>query len=245
MSSMKKTGCFIYSLICYGAGVASLIYFILFVNDLWLPKTVNTLVPTSSLAYVIMINTVAILLFGIQHSVMARPAFKRWFIQFIDPSIERSTYVLATALAIGGMCHLWIPFGSVIWQVESEIGVFLIRGVAIFGWLFLFLATFMINHFELFGLRQTFDPMQGLSAPAATFKTFGFYKIVRHPIQTGVLIGVWAVPISTASHLVFAAGISVYIFVGLYFEEKDLIREFGETYLDYMKRVKRVIPFVL
>jgi protein-S-isoprenylcysteine O-methyltransferase Ste14 len=247
MSSVKKIVCFIYSLICYGAGVASLIVFILFVNDLWLPKTVNTLVKSSSssLADVIMFNTVALLLFGIQHSVMARPAFKRWFTRFIDPSVERSTYVLATALAIAGMCYLWIPFGSVIWQVESEMGVYLIRGIAVFGWVFLFLATFMINHFELFGLRQTYDPMQGKAASSGAFKMSGFYKIVRHPIQTGVLIGVWAVPISTASHLVFAAGMSVYIFVGLYFEEKDLIQEFGETYLDYMQRVKRVIPFIL
>lgn len=245
MNSMKKTACFMYSLICYGAGVASLIVFILFVNDLWLPKTVNTIVPSSFLVYTIMINTVALLLFGIQHSVMARPAFKRWFTRFIDPSVERSTYVLATALAIGGMCYLWIPFGSVIWQVESEMGVYLIRGIAIFGWVFLFLATFMINHFELFGLRQTFDPMQGKSAPAPKFKTTGFYKIVRHPIQTGILIGIWAVPISTASHLVFAAGMSIYVFIGLHFEEKDLIQEFGETYQNYMKRVKRVIPFIL
>jgi protein-S-isoprenylcysteine O-methyltransferase Ste14 len=245
MSSVKKIGCFIYSLICYGAGVVSLIYFIMFVNDLWLTKTVNTLVPSSSLVYVILVNTFALLLFGIQHSVMARPAFKSWITCFIDPSVERSTYIIATALAIGGMCHLWTPIGSVLWQVESGIGVYLIRGIAIFGWVFLFLATFMINHFELFGLRQTFDPMQGKSAAVGTFKMSGFYKIVRHPIQTGILIGIWAVPISTTSHLIFAAGISVYIFIGLYFEEKDLIQEFGATYLDYMKRVKRVIPFVL
>ena len=245
MSSMKKTACFMYSLICYGAGVASLIVFILFVNDLYLPKTVNTVVPFSSLAYTIMINVVALLLFGIQHSVMARPAFKRRFTRFIDPSVERSTYVLATALAIGGMCYLWIPFGSVIWKIESEMGLYLIRGLAIFGWVFLFLATFMINHFELFGLRQTFDPMQGKSAPAPKFKTSGFYKIVRHPIQTGILIGIWAVPISTTSHLIFAAGMSIYVFIGLHFEEKDLIQEFGETYQNYMKRVKRVIPFIL
>ena len=245
MSSIKKTGCFIYSLMCYGAGVASLIYFILFVNDLWLPNTVNSIVPSVSMVTVIVINTVALLLFGLQHSVMARPYFKRWFTRFIDPSIERSTYVLATAVAIGGMCFLWIPFGTVIWQVESEMGVYVIRGIAAFGWGFLFLATCMINHFELLGLRQTFDPMQGKTAPAATFKMSGFYKIVRHPIQTGVLIGVWAVPISTSSHLIFAAGISAYIFIGLYFEEKDLIKEFGDTYLNYMQRVKRVIPFIV
>ncbi|WP_299082217.1 isoprenylcysteine carboxylmethyltransferase family protein [uncultured Paraglaciecola sp.] len=244
MASMKNTGRFIYSLVCYGAGVASLIYFILFVNDLWLPQTVNSIVPSSSLAHVIIINTLALLLFGVQHSVMARPAFKRWFAGFIDPSVERANYVLATALAISGMCYIWIPFGPIVWQIESDMGISLLRGIAFFGWGFLFLATFMINHFELFGLRQTFDPMQGKPVPDATFKMSGFYKIVRHPIQTGVLIGVWAVPLSTASHLVFAAGISAYIFVGLYFEEKDLIKEFGDTYLDYMQRVKRVIPFI-
>ena len=102
-----------------------------------------------------------------------------------------------------------------------------------------------MNHFELFGLRQTFEPMQGKPVPAPTFKMSGFYRIVRHPIQTGVLIGVWSVPLSTVSHLVFAAGISIYIFIGLYFEEKDLISEFGDTYLEYMKQVKRVIPFIV
>lgn len=245
MSSMKKAACFIYSLICYGAGVASLVYFILFVNGFWLPKTVNTLEPSAPLVTIIAINSLALLLFGMQHSIMARPVFKRWFIHFIDPSIERSTYILATAVAITGMCYLWIPFGTVVWQVESEISVYFIRGIAVFGWVFLFLATFMINHFELFGLRQTFDPMQGKLTPVATFKKSGFYKIVRHPIQTGILIGVWAVPMSTTSHLVFATGISSYIFIGLYFEEKDLILEFGKTYQDYMQQVKRVIPFIL
>lgn len=245
MTSTKKTGCFVYSLICYAAGVASLMYFILFVNDLGLPQTVNSIEQSPSLAAVITINIFALLLFGIQHSVMARPAFKRWFTRFIDPSIERSTYVLATALAIIGMCYLWIPFGSIIWQIESEMGVYVIRGIAAFGWLFLFLATFMINHFELFGLRQTFDPMQDKTVPVTTFRVSGFYQFVRHPIQTGLLIGVWAVPTSTTSHLVFAAGISAYIFIGLYFEEKDLIAEFGQTYLDYMDRVKRVIPFII
>jgi protein-S-isoprenylcysteine O-methyltransferase Ste14 len=189
MNSIKKTGCFIYSLICYGAGGA-LIYFILFVNDLWMLHTVNSIVSSAYLVTVIVINTFALLLFGLQHSVMAGPSFKRWSTHFIDPSIERSTYVLATAVAIGGMCYLWIPFGSVIWQVESEMGAYVIRGIAVFGWLFLFVATFMINRFELFGLRQTFDPLQGKSAPTATFKMSGFYKIVRHPIQTGVLIGI-------------------------------------------------------
>ncbi len=227
---------------CRGC-VDDLLYF--FVHDFWFSETVNNLGHSSSLVTVIMSNTFALLLFGIQHSVMARPTFKGWFTRYIDPSIERSTYILATSAAITGMCYLWIPFGSVIWKVESEIGVYLIYAVAVFGWVFLFLATFMINHFELFGLRQTFDLMQGKLVSASTSRITGFYKIVRHPIQTGILVGLWAVPISTSSHQVFAAGMSIYIFIGLYFEEKDSIQEFGEAYVDYMKRFKRVIPFIV
>ena len=121
---------------------------------------------------------------------------------------------------------------------RSEMGVYVIRSITALGWLFLFLAIFMINHFELFGLRQIFAPIQGKPTPAATFKISGFYKIVRHPIQTGILIGAWAAPVSTASHLVFAACISAYLFIVLDFEEKDLIKEFADTYLDYMQRLK-------
>jgi protein-S-isoprenylcysteine O-methyltransferase Ste14 len=235
---------FVYSLICYAAGVVSLIYFIIFVNDLFLTKTVNTLTQIDPTPSAILINLFAISLFGIQHSVMARGAFKQWLSGFIHPSMERSTYVLATALAIGAMCTLWVPFGPVVWQVESPMGIILIRSFALFGWGFLLLATFLLNHFELFGLSQTYNPMQGKAQPVKHFRTPGLYKIVRHPIQTGVLIGMWSVPVSSMSHLFFAASMTLYIFVGLYFEEKDLVREFGSTYRDYMLRVKRLIPFI-
>lgn len=245
MNATQRAGCMIYSVCCYAAGVASLVYFILFVNDFCLAHTVNSIGQSKSLTTVIITNTIALLLFAVQHSVMARPSVKSWLTGFIDPSIERSTYILATALAIGGMCYLWIPFGSVVWQVESEVGIMLIRCIAIFGWGFLFLATFMINHCELFGLRQSFAPIQGKAAADPVFKVSGFYKIVRHPIQTGILIGIWAVPLATTSHLVFSTGITIYIFVGLHFEEKDLIKAFGDRYCIYMQSVKRVIPFIL
>lgn len=244
MNSRKNIFYFIYSLICYAAGVASLIYFILFVNDLLLRKTVNTVVETNSVPVAILINLFAVSLFGLQHSVMARGAFKHWLVRFIHPSMERSTYVLASALAIAAMCWLWIPFGSIVWQVKSQEITISIRAFAFFGWGFLLAASFLLNHFELFGLSQTFNPLRGSASPGKGFKTPGLYKIVRHPIQTGVLIGMWAVPVSTVSHLFFAGSMTLYILVGLYFEEKDLVREFGATYLDYMKRVKRLIPFV-
>ena len=158
--------------------------------------------------------------------------------------MERSTYVLSTALVIAAMGYLWVPMGVVIWQVDSESTALVIRGIALFGWTLLLIATFMLNHFELFGLSQTFNPLIGKSQPEDNFRSPGIYKFIRHPIQTGVLIGMWAVPLSTTSHLMFAGGMTIYIVVGLYFEERDLIRNFGNDYLDYMKRVKRLIPFV-
>ncbi|MFT7186531.1 MAG: protein-S-isoprenylcysteine O-methyltransferase Ste14 [Pseudohongiellaceae bacterium] len=244
MNTIKNILRFLYSLICYAAGVGSLVYFIAFVNDLYLPKTVNTIVEIHSITGAILINLFAISLFGLQHSIMARGAFKHWLSRFIHPSIERSTYVLSTALAIGAMCSLWVPFGPIVWQVESEIMITLIRTLALLAWGFLLLATFMLNHFELFGLSQTFNPLRGKTSPEKKFKTPGFYMFVRHPIQTGVLIGMWTVPVSTVSHLFFVGGMTLYIFVGLYFEEKDLLREFGVSYKDYMARVKRIIPFI-
>jgi methanethiol S-methyltransferase len=244
MSSCKNILRFLYSLICYAAGVASLLYFIAFVNDLYLPKTVNSLSEIDSVAGAIVINLFALSLFGLQHSIMARGAFKQWLTRFIHPSIERSSYVLGTTIAIGAMCWLWVPFGPVVWNVESEPMIILIRSIALFGWSFLLVATFLLNHFELFGLSQTFNPLLGKASPEKSFKTPGFYKFVRHPIQTGVLIGMWAVPVSTLSHLCFAGGMTLYIFIGLYFEERDLQREFGKTYLDYMARVKRLVPFI-
>lgn len=234
----------LYSFICYVAGVASLIYFILFVNDMYLSKTVNSIVENVDVIQAISINLIALALFGLQHSLMARGKIKQWITRFIHPSMERSTYVLATALVIAAMGYLWIPFGTVIWNVESSSAAIIIRVVAAFGWLLLLAASAMLNHFELFGLRQTFDPLMGKKMPTQRFKTPGLYKLIRHPIQTGILLGMWAVPLATTSHLFFATGMTLYILIGLYFEEKDLIREFNHSYLDYMKRVKRLIPFV-
>lgn len=244
MNTTAKFLRFTYSLICYAIGVAFLIYFIVFVNDLFLTKTVNSTVEVDSIWMTLVVNVFAIGVFGVQHSVMARGEFKRWLMRYIHPSMERSTYVLMTAFAIGAMCYLWVPFGPVVWRIETETTAWFIRGLALFGWLFLLLATFLIDHFELFGLSQTFNPLRGTKAPERHFKTPGLYRIVRHPIQTGVLIGMWSVPISTMSHVLFSAGMTLYILVGLYFEEKDLVREFGSTYLDYMGRVKRLIPFI-
>ena len=244
MGSITTSLCFFYSLICYGVGVASLVYFALFVSDIFLLETVNTVVDTYSVQSLVGVNIFAIGIFGLQHSVMARAFFKRWLHRFVHPSIERSTYVLFTAIAIFTMCLLWRPFGPVVWQAESDITISLVRAIPFFGWCFMLRATFLMDHFELFGLSQTLNPLVGKGEPDKAFKTPGLYKIVRHPIQTGLLIGIWAVPVATLSHVFFAAGITLYIFVGLYFEEQDLVREFGSEYRGYMRRVKRLIPFI-
>jgi protein-S-isoprenylcysteine O-methyltransferase Ste14 len=235
---------FVYSLFCYVAGVASLLYFIGFVNNYIPDHSVNSIKPFQSIPFAIIINLFVLSLFAIQHSVMARKSFKVWLTQRIHPSIERSTYCLATAIVIFAMCYLWVPFGNTLWHVENDTLSIVISSLALLGWGFLFLATFMLNHFELFGLSQTFLPLRGKPMPTTTFKTPGLYRLVRHPIQTGVLIGMWAVPVATTSHALFALSMTVYIFIGLYFEEKDLNREFGEQYKNYQQRVKRLIPFI-
>lgn len=244
MSTSTNLVSFIYSLLCYVASVASLICFIVFVSDVWPQLSVNNQQTTMSTPTALLINLGLLLLFGIQHSVMARQGFKRWIKHYIGDSVERATYCLGTAVVIFVMIHFWQPMSGMIWQVDNPTAVMAIRTTGLLGWGILLLATFQLDHFALFGLRQTFAPLRGNPIPQAQFKMPGLYKLVRHPIQTGVLIGIWAVPVSTTGHLVLALGMTIYIFVGLYFEEKDLVREFGDTYRDYKTRVAKVIPFV-
>lgn len=143
------------------------------------------------------------------------------------------------------MAYLWVPFGATIWHIESQSLANIIRGIAFFGWAFLLAASFQLDHFELFGLKQTFLPLIGKQMQDTHFRTPGIYKLVRHPIQTGVLIGMWFVPTATLSHIFFATGITIYIFIGLYYEERSLIASFGDDYRNYKKRVKKLIPFII
>ena len=242
--SMKNLAFSGYALFCYLAAVASLVYFILFVNDLLLASTVNSSNPDVSPIKAIVVNLFALSLFAVQHSVMARKSVKRSLCRFVSPCLERSTYCLATAIVLSAMCWIWIPFGGVLWSVETPWLALLIQGLAFVGWALLLAATFMLDHFELFGIRQGIMPLLGRKFRGLSFKEPGLYRIVRHPIQTGVLVGVWFVPLSTASHFMMAMGLTIYIFVGLHFEEKDLRRDFGARYADYASRVKRLVPFI-
>jgi len=240
----KNVICFLYSIICYVASLIALLSMICFVSDIFPQFTVNNRHQTQPFENALMINLGLFALFGIQHSVMARKSFKNWINKYIHRSVERSTYCLATSVVILFMLFLWQPMPEVVWAASSETSHLLIIGFAVFGWIILLWATFQLDHFELFGLLQTWSLLRGKALPEVRFKKPFLYRIVRHPIQTGILIGIWSVPVSTVSHLVFVSGMTIYVFIGLYFEEKDLIREFGVVYQDYKKRVGGIFPFI-
>ena len=235
----------LYGLLCYLLGVASLVAFIFFANnfmgllgleslDIDRPNT-----PPISPAW--LVNMLLIALFGVQHSVMARPGFKNLLTKFLPAQLERSTYVLATALVIAVTVYYWQPMTASLWRVDSDALRQLITVVYFLGWAITLLATFMLNHFHLFGLQQSFRPDQP-DAGSKVFKTPLFYSLVRHPIQTGVVIGMLATPDMTAGRALLGAGMIAYIAIGLYFEERDLVAEFGDTYRDYRKRVPALFP---
>ena len=238
----------LYGLTCYFLGIFSLVLFIFAANNHFGIFGLEALLPLNidqnygSLIESPLATNIALLaLFGLQHSVMARPAFKEKLTAFLPASIERSTYVLATALVTILLVIFWQPMDGGLWHIENENGRLVLNILFYFGWLVTFLATYMLNHFHLFGLQQSFkseDPDAG----AKEFKTPLFYKLVRHPIQTGVVIAMLATPDMTTGRAILALGMLIYIAIGLHYEERDLIAEFGDTYRDYKKRVPALLP---
>ena len=236
---MKLIG-YLYGLPCYLLGVASLVAFILFANNfmglLGLESLNIDSANTEPLGSPLLINLLLIALFGVQHSVMARPGFKTLLTKLMPTHLERSTYVLATAVVIAVTLYYWQPMTTSLWQIDNTLARQLITAVYFLGWTITLVATFMLNHFHLFGLQQSFRPEEP-DAGSKVFKTPMFYSLVRHPIQTGVVIGMLATPDMTVGRAVLAAGMIAYVAIGLYFEERDLMAEFGDTYGDYRKRV--------
>lgn len=180
--------------------------------------------------------------FAIQHSVMARQSFKERWTRLIPAAAERSTYVLATGLVLAPMLALWQPMQTIIWSVEAPILRWCVLGVALAGWAYLFAATFAINHFELFGLQQVYQTLRGRPLTEAPFMERWMYRFDRHPIMTGVLIGLWATPTMTLDHLLFAAGATLYVWIGVFFEERSLQRQWGRRYEEYRERVGTIVP---
>ncbi|MFZ5609108.1 MAG: methanethiol S-methyltransferase [Pseudomonadota bacterium] len=232
----------VYALICYVVFFATFLYLIGFVEGNVVPRTINGPGPSGDLLPAVLIDLALIAVFGISHSVMAREGFKARWTKIVPRPAERSTYVLVASLALVLLFWQWRPVAGTVWQVEDDIARMVLIGLSLAGWLAVLLATFMIDHFDLFGLRQAWLNFTGRPYTPPQFRETAFYKLVRHPIYFGFLIAFWAIPTMTVGHLVFAAGMTVYILIGVAYEEKDLMRWHGDAYAAYKRRVAGLIP---
>ncbi|PNE10209.1 MAG: hypothetical protein CR217_15605 [Beijerinckiaceae bacterium] len=239
---MARIIAFLYGLLAYLVFLGAFLYAIGFVTGLVVPKTIDAgaVVP---LGEALVVNILLLSLFAIQHSVMARKAFKKWWTQIVPVSVERSTYVLFASLALVLLFWQWRPIPTIIWQVTNPQIAMVVLGLSFVGWLLVLLSTFLINHFELFGLHQVVINLAGRTMSEPRFKTPAIYKLVRHPIYLGFIIAFWLAPVMTAGHLLFAAVTTAYIFVGIFLEERDLIELFGNEYERYRQRVAMLVPF--
>ncbi|MBT6153217.1 MAG: isoprenylcysteine carboxylmethyltransferase family protein [Planctomycetaceae bacterium] len=205
------------------------------------PKNIDT-GEQGELWMAVLINVAILGLFGVQHSIMARPAFKEWWTQFVPKPVERSTFVLATSLILILMFCQWRPIPQEVWRIDSQAGFAALLAVSGIGWLIVLAATFMIDHFDLFGLKPTYLHFAGREAEPLEFKQVMLYRYIRHPIMTGFLIAFWATPVMTAGHLLFAAVVTAYVLVALQLEERDLVTAIGEPYRNYQKDVPMLLP---
>jgi protein-S-isoprenylcysteine O-methyltransferase Ste14 len=240
---MSRIIALIYGALCYAFFFVTFLYALAFVENAFVPRTIDV-GPLAPLTEALIINLALMSLFAIQHSVMARPQFKAWWTQFVPKTIERSTYVLFATSALALLCWQWRPIPAVVWQFQSPAAVGFLTGLSLLGWLIVLASTFMINHFELFGLHQVANHFTGKSMPPTMFKTPLLYNFVRHPIYLGFIIAFWVTPEMTAGHLLFAAVTTAYIFVGILLEERDLVDLFGDDYRRYRQRVAMLVPWL-
>ncbi|HJQ54235.1 MAG TPA: hypothetical protein VJ825_10365 [Gemmatimonadaceae bacterium] len=238
---MSKALAFFYGIVAYVLFVVSFVYAIGFVGNFIVPKSIDsgTVVGTWT---ALVIDAVLLTLFAVQHSGMARRGFKRWLTRVIPEPIERSTYVLCASLVLLLLYALWRPIPNAMWNVTNPTGVMVLWALFGLGWAIVFISTFMIGHFDLFGLKQVWLNMAGRTRPADSFRTPAFYKIVRHPIMVGFFIAFWATPFMSAGHLLFAIATTGYIILAVQLEERDLVAAHGEQYLNYRKQVPAFVP---
>jgi len=233
---------FLYGLLAYGACLASLLYLIGFSGNLLVPKSVDV-GASAPLAGALAMDLFLLLLFAVQHSVMARRTFKRLWTRIVPHAVERSTFVAATSIVLGLLFWQWLPIPApIVWHVDNAAAAQTLWAVFWVGWILVLVSTFLINHFELFGLQQVFARLTGREMPEPQFKAPFLYRYVRHPLYLGLLLSFWSVPVMTAGHLLFSLGATLYIFVGIWFEERDLIVEFGERYRRYSAEVGMLLP---
>ena len=232
----------LYALSAYLAFSATLLWFIGFSGNLVVPRSVDAGDAAAPWPAALVDDALLIVMFGVQHSVMARRGFKQWWTRVVPEIVERSTFVVASSLVLAALMALWQPIAApVAWRVEGAAAGLLWAGFGI-GWAIVATSTFLLDHFELFGLRQAFSALGGRPAPAAELRTPLFYRHVRHPLYLGFLVTFWSVPVMTAGHLLFSLGMSAYVLVGIAFEERDLVRQFGDRYSDYRRKVGMLLP---
>jgi protein-S-isoprenylcysteine O-methyltransferase Ste14 len=240
---MKKALFFIYGVVAYFIFLATFLYAIGFVSSLLVPKHIDS-VPEVPLDHALLINAGLLTLFALQHSIMARPGFKKWWTMFVPEPIERSTYVLLASICLIVLFYYWQPLGGVIWDVESPVLRLALQTLSMIGFTIVLVSTFLINHFDLFGLRQVWYYLQGRPYESLPFRTPFFYKYVRHPLYLGFLIAFWSTPTMTAAHLFFAIMTTGYILTAIQLEENDLVKTFGKRYRDYKQSAPMIIPFL-
>jgi protein-S-isoprenylcysteine O-methyltransferase Ste14 len=238
---MSRIGIFAYGILSYLVFLAVFLYGIGFIGGFVTPTSLDG-VPTSSLGHALTIDLSLLAAFALQHSGMARPAFKRWWKRFVPEAAERSTYVLLSSLALVALYIFWQPIGGVVWSAPSGLARNIVIGLYLFGWLLLLYTTFLIDHFDLFGLKQVWRRLSNKTYRDPVFRTPSLYKVVRHPLYIGWLMIFWAAPVMTAAHLLFALATTAYILIAIRFEERDLVSAFGNTYVDYRARTPMLIP---
>jgi len=238
---MGRIAAFLYGLLAYAAFLATIGYAIGFMGNLWVPKSIDSGEP-GPVSTAVTVNLLLLLAFAVQHTIMARPAFKQWFTRYVPQPIERSTFVLVASGLLALLFWQWRPIPGEVWGVENQIGAVLLQGLYFFGWFLVFYSSFLIDHFDLFGLRQVFLHLKNRPYTHHPFSTRSLYKVIRHPLMLGFVVASWATPVMTVGHLVFAVGITAYILVGIQFEERDLRRFLGEDYERYRRTTPALLP---
>ena len=240
---MARAVYLLFGVVAYLVFFVTFLYLIAFVGDLpQVPRTVDRGGPSADLAVALFINVGLIAIFGLQHSVMARKGFKAAWTRIVPEPLERSFYVLFASLALIVLALFWHPIPRPIWQIDNPMGVYLMWALFGLGWLIVLISTFLINHFELFGLHQVWGHARGTPPGAPTFRTPFFYRAVRHPIYAGFILAFWATPEMTVGHLLLAIGMTVYILIAIQYEERDLVGMFGEEYVAYRGRAGMLTP---
>jgi len=240
---LKRITFFTYGSLSYVIFLATFLYAIGFIGNFGVPTALDGQ-PRGPLIGALMVDVALLTLFAVQHSVMARKWFKEWWTRVVPKPLERSTYVLFSSAALLLLFWQWRPLGGVVWSVENPTGQLILRALFAFGWLMVLVSTFLINHFDLFGMRQVWLYLRGRDYTTLKFGTPGPYRLVRHPLYVGWLFAFWSTPTMTFAHLLFSLATTAYILLAIQFEERDLIREHGDTYQAYRRSVPMLIPFV-